>query len=71
MFSTNEGRLQLLSNIEVERLLVVTLARGHTYKDVEEIKTELSSKVMELAPHGTNEKNVRIIMPSLSYTMLS
>ena len=58
MFSTDEGRLELSSSCGYQRLLVVTLNRGHVYKDIDEVKAELSAKVMELAPRGTLEKDV-------------
>ena len=58
MFSTDEGRLELSSSCGYQRLLVVTLNRGHIYKDIDEVKAELSAKVMELAPRGTLEKDV-------------
>ena len=50
MFSTNEGRLELRRNAGYERLLVVTLHREHTYDSLETVKSELSEKVLELAP---------------------
>jgi len=50
MFSTSEGRLELQRNAGYERLLVVTLHREHTYDDLESVKSELSEKVLELAP---------------------
>ena len=50
MFSSEAGRQQLSQNAGFERLVVVTLDRNHSYKDLDMIKAELSTKVMELAP---------------------
>ena len=50
MFSSEAGRQQLSQNAGFERLIVVTLDRNHSYKDLDLIKAELSTKVMELAP---------------------
>lgn len=59
MFSTDEGRTELSSSIDYQRLLVVTLNRAHKYSSVDEVKAELSTKVMELAPPATQERSVR------------
>ena len=57
MFSTDAGRQLLSQGAGFERLVVVTLDRNHSYQDLDTIKAELSTKVMELAPpsfkHGT------------------
>ena len=57
MFSSDAGRQQLSESASFERLVVVTLDRNHSYTDLDTIKAELSTKVMELAPpsfkHGT------------------
>lgn len=58
MFSTAEGRKQLLDSTGYERLVVVTLHRDHIYGGIEEVKSELSSKVMELAPSNLGSKQV-------------
>ena len=50
MFSTDRGRLHLAANASFQRLVVVTLGRGHTYENLDAIKAELSNKVMEVAP---------------------
>ncbi|CAG5116730.1 unnamed protein product [Candidula unifasciata] len=39
-----------------QRLVVVTLSRGHSYENLEAIKAELSSRVMELAPKDCSVK---------------
>jgi len=53
-FSTNVKALAKIAGFL--RLVVATLHRGHVYTDLEEIKSELSEKVMELAPNGHNKK---------------
>ncbi|KAH9503388.1 eEF1A lysine and N-terminal methyltransferase [Bulinus truncatus] len=50
LFSTDKGRQHLLDNAGFQRLVVVTLNRGHEYESLDAIKAELSNKVMELAP---------------------
>ena len=61
MFSTTEGRQDLASSAGYGRIVVVTLSREHKYPGgLEQVKAELSSKVMELAPPGfTDNKKVR------------
>ncbi len=58
MFSCDEGRLQLAESAGVERLVVVTMHRGHTYSSLEDVKEEVSAKAMELIqsdlPPGKN-----------------
>lgn len=58
LFSTFEGRKELSTSVAYQRLLVVTLSRGHIYLNVDEVKAELSAKVMEVAPPNTSEKDV-------------
>ncbi|KAL5011998.1 hypothetical protein ScPMuIL_010549 [Solemya velum] len=50
MFSTDTGRIQLSKSAGFERLIVASLNRNHHYENLDAIKTELSSKVMELVP---------------------
>ena len=42
--------MELTTNASFERVVIVTLGRGHKFSDMESIKKELSAKVMELAP---------------------
>lgn len=42
--------MELTSNAGFERVVIVTLGRGHIFSDMDSIKKELSTKVMELAP---------------------
>ena len=71
MFSTDEGRKQLSESAGFERLVVVTLHRDHLYDNLDAIKAELSSKVMELAPPKLGNKQVCVndscfVIPRLS-----
>ncbi|XP_043555813.1 eEF1A lysine and N-terminal methyltransferase isoform X1 [Chiloscyllium plagiosum] len=52
MFGTDEGRRQLGKSAEFRRLLVVVLHRDQIYESMEAIQSELSGKVMDLAPSG-------------------
>lgn len=53
LFSTSDGRQQLLSTAGHQRLAVVTLSRQHVYAGgMEQVKDELSACVMELAPRS-------------------
>ncbi|XP_072176738.1 eEF1A lysine and N-terminal methyltransferase-like [Diadema setosum] len=56
LFVSDKGRGQLAEQAGFQRLVVVTLHRGHTYQSIDTIKAELSSKVMELAPGGMSKK---------------
>jgi len=61
MFSSAEGRCELHRNAGYERLLVVTLHREHTYENLESVKSELSEKMLELAPANTAKQVERIV----------
>ena len=52
MFSSDTGRLQLAESAGVERLVVVTMHRGHTYSSMEEVKDEVVGKAVELIQGG-------------------
>ncbi|XP_067943834.1 eEF1A lysine and N-terminal methyltransferase-like [Watersipora subatra] len=57
-FASKEGRTDLADSSGYQRLLVVSLDRGHVYHGLDEIKAELSLQVMQFAPAGTKEKTV-------------
>ncbi|XP_023235976.1 methyltransferase-like protein 13 [Centruroides sculpturatus] len=59
MFATTAGRKQLIENAGCERLVVVHLNRNHNYTNLDEVKRELSSKVMEFAQSDFT-KNVKV-----------
>ena len=50
MFSSPEGQTELANSAGFERVIITMLGRGHRFVDMDSIKKELSSKVMELAP---------------------
>ena len=60
LFSTKDGREDLCHSAGFERLVVVTLHRGHCYGNLDDVKEELSGKVMELAPSGIGSKQVTL-----------
>ena len=49
LFSSSAGSTQLAESAGYERLVIVTLHRGHTYESLDKIKEEISSKAMELS----------------------
>lgn len=57
MFSTKEGRQQVLKSAQRDRLAIVTLCREHTFKNWDAVKTELEDCVRNLAPAGLCGKN--------------
>lgn len=52
LFGMDEGRKQLAASAGFRRLVTVALHRGQQYDGMESIQTELSTRVMELAPAG-------------------
>ena len=56
MFSSDPGRRQLAESAGFERLVVVTLHRGHAYSSLDAVKEEVAGKAVELVqqglPHG-------------------
>lgn len=56
LFSTPQGRQQLATNVNCERLIVVHLLRDNVYGSLEEVKSDLSAKVLELAPASCKEQ---------------
>ena len=64
LFSTREGRSQLANSTQVGRLLVVHLNREHHYNNQDQIQSELSGYVMELAPYDL-PRNTKVPFLSL------
>nr|XP_033816914.1 eEF1A lysine and N-terminal methyltransferase isoform X3 [Geotrypetes seraphini] len=52
LFGTEDGRKQLAGSAGFRRLIVVALHRDQQYDGMEGIQSELSAKVLELAPPG-------------------
>ena len=65
-YTSDSGRKGLAEVAGFNRLAIVALHRGHIYKDMEEIKAELSQKVMELAPSEQRKNSQVRILTRLS-----
>ncbi|KAG8436673.1 hypothetical protein GDO86_007676 [Hymenochirus boettgeri] len=52
LFGSERGRKQLAGSVGFRRLIVVALHRDQQYTDMKGIQSELSAKVLELAPPG-------------------
>ena len=52
LFSTKEGRQQLLKTTQRDRLAIVTLRREHTFENLEAVKKEIGESISNLAPAG-------------------
>ncbi|KAL6440843.1 hypothetical protein ACFW04_003339 [Cataglyphis niger] len=57
LFSTKEGRQQVLKSAQRDRLALVTLRREHKFESWDAVKTELEDCVRNLAPAGLCGKN--------------
>ncbi|KYN10088.1 PREDICTED: methyltransferase-like protein 13 [Trachymyrmex cornetzi] len=57
LFSTKEGRQQVLKSAQRDRLAIVTLRREHKFDNWDAVKTELENCVLNLAPAGLCSKN--------------
>lgn len=64
LFGHQEGRRQLAEQCQAQRLVVVHLCRGQVYTDMDQVKRELSSKVMELAPPGFTPGEQKVLFLS-------
>lgn len=58
VFSSQKGRRDVAEQAGFQRLAFALLHRGHEYSDIEQVKSELSSRVMELAPPGLSQKEI-------------
>ncbi|KAM4722465.1 eEF1A lysine and N-terminal methyltransferase [Rhinophrynus dorsalis] len=52
LFGSEQGRKQLAGSVGFRRLIIVALHRDQQYGGMEAIQSELSAKVLELAPPG-------------------
>lgn len=50
MISTEVGKISLCTQAGYSRLIIITLNHGHKFDSIETVKTELSPKVVDLAP---------------------
>ncbi len=52
LFASEKGRKKLAGMAGYRRLCIVTMQRGHHFENIEVVKAELSTRVMQLAPPG-------------------
>ncbi|KAK9301521.1 hypothetical protein QLX08_006146 [Tetragonisca angustula] len=57
LFSTKEGRQQLLKSSQRDRLAIVTLCREHKFESWDAVKAEIEDCILNLAPEGLSGKN--------------
>ena len=57
LFSTKEGRQQVLKSSQRDRLAIVTLCREHKFENWEAVKSEIEDCILNLAPEGLSGKN--------------
>ena len=50
LFSTKEGRQQLLKSVQYDRLAIVILRREHEFDTLDAVKDEIGSSVKNFAP---------------------
>lgn len=58
LFSTEAGRKKLLQSAKYDRLAIVSMHRGQTYKTWDDVKNELSSSIRNFAPIGLKNQQV-------------
>ncbi|XP_076390191.1 eEF1A lysine and N-terminal methyltransferase homolog isoform X2 [Megachile rotundata] len=58
LFSTKEGRQQVLKSAQQDRLAIVTLRREHKFESWDAVKSELEECILNLAPDGLSGKNI-------------
>ena len=56
IFSSEPGRRELAESAGFDRLVLVTLHRGHTYQGLDQVKEEVSAKALELAQDNLPER---------------
>ena len=65
LFSSDPGRRQLAESAGFERLVIVTLHRGHAYSSLDAVKEEVAGKAVELIqqglPHGKQVTGAHLI----------
>lgn len=58
LFSTQQGRRKLLASAKHNRLAIVSMHRGHSYKSWDDVKDELSGSVRNFAPRDLKNQQV-------------
>ena len=56
LFSTKEGRQQILKSAQRDRLAIVTLCREHKFESWDAVTSELQDCILNLAPEGLSGK---------------
>ncbi|KAG6797900.1 methyltransferase-like protein 13 [Apis mellifera caucasica] len=56
LFSTKEGRQQVLKSSQRDRLAIVTLCREHKFESWDAVKNEIEDCILNLAPEGLSRK---------------
>nr|XP_033331723.1 eEF1A lysine and N-terminal methyltransferase homolog isoform X2 [Megalopta genalis] len=57
LFSSKEGRQQVLKSAQHDRLAIVTLRREHKFESWDAVKSELEDCILNLAPEGLSSRN--------------
>ncbi|XP_043510386.1 eEF1A lysine and N-terminal methyltransferase homolog [Frieseomelitta varia] len=57
LFSSKEGRQQVLKSSQCDRLAIVTLCREHKFESWDVVKSEIRECILSLAPEGLIDKN--------------
>ncbi|XP_050546254.1 eEF1A lysine and N-terminal methyltransferase homolog [Daktulosphaira vitifoliae] len=65
LFNSKEGQDILRRNCNVDRLAIVSMHRGQTYKNLEEVQKELSRLMLKIAPQGVVRRGETILFLSL------
>ncbi|OXU27110.1 hypothetical protein TSAR_005725 [Trichomalopsis sarcophagae] len=58
LFSTKEGRQQLLKSAQHDRLAIVILRRGQIFESLEAVKNELGDSIKNFAPAGLSKSQI-------------
>lgn len=58
LFSTREGRQQLIMSAQRDRLAIVILRRGQHFESLDAVKDELADSVINFAPLGLSKSQI-------------
>ena len=62
VYSTELGRQNLCKQAKVARIVLILMGHGHVFENVDVVKNELNSKILELAPDNCqNYKSIPIM----------
>lgn len=65
LFTSEEGQETLRSNCKVDRLAIISMHRGQTYKNLKQVQQELSRLMLKIAPQGIINRGETILFLSL------